>query len=169
MLLISDANILIDFADGLLLEQMFLLEDTFAVPDTLFEEELASGYPILPGLGLVLLSLNGESVNEAYLLRPELHGRDAPSLNDLFALMLAKQNRCPLLTGDSRLRKLIRERYTDIRVHGTLWVMNKMFESGLVDFDRAERAYDLMLTNGSRLPVSGIREQLRDFQEEEER
>jgi len=40
MLLISDANILIDMADGGLLQAMFRLEETFAVPDVLFEEEL---------------------------------------------------------------------------------------------------------------------------------
>ena len=40
MLLISDANILIDMEVGGLLEAIFRLDETFAVPDVLYSEEL---------------------------------------------------------------------------------------------------------------------------------
>lgn len=97
MLLISDANILIDMADGGLLQAMFRLEETFAVPDVLFEEELETRHPELPELGLISMTLQGEGVVEAYRLKSQSTGRSAPSQNDLFALMLAKQEKCPCL------------------------------------------------------------------------
>lgn len=52
VLLISDANILIDMHCGGLLPRMLDLSYTFAVPDALFEEELREHYPELLDLGL---------------------------------------------------------------------------------------------------------------------
>ena len=44
-LLISDANILIDVIDGGIVDEMFMLEWEFGVPDVLFHYELKNHYP----------------------------------------------------------------------------------------------------------------------------
>jgi len=65
MLLINDANILIDFDCCGLLEGLFQIPDELAVPDILFDEELKARHPELPGLGLRVMGLSGTAIDEA--------------------------------------------------------------------------------------------------------
>lgn len=153
-LLISDANILIDMVEGGLLKGMFRLQQTFAVPDVLYDEELSSRHPELPSLGLVCMTLQGEGVIEAYRLNSLSTSRTAPSQNDLFALMLARQEGCPLLTGDKRLRILAKREYKDIEIRGTLWLVEQMVVEGIITVAEASTAYQKMKNGGCRLPWS---------------
>ncbi len=102
-LLISDANIIIDMNMGGLLRLMFRFDATFAVPDVLFEEELRADHPELLRLGLERFELSESTVVYAARLVEKYRGLGA-SINDLLALALARQEECPLLTGDGRLR-----------------------------------------------------------------
>ncbi|HPE78553.1 MAG TPA: DUF3368 domain-containing protein [Gammaproteobacteria bacterium] len=160
MLLISDTNILIDMSVAGLLESMFGLPERFAVPDVLFVEELGERHPELLTLGLVTLSLDGEGVMEAYRVRADCTGRAAPSLNDLFALMLARQVGGILLTGDRRLRELTESRYSEVGVRGTLWIVRRLMEHGLLEASAAREAYRRMKQSGSRLPWGEVNRQL---------
>ncbi|MES9883884.1 MAG: DUF3368 domain-containing protein [Sedimenticola sp.] len=152
-LLISDSNILIDMADGGLLEGMFRLQETFAVPDVLYVEELRAQHPELPDLGLVCMTLEGEGVMEAYRLKSLCTGRTAPSQNDLFALLLAKQEECPLLTGDKRLRTLAEKGHKDVELRGTLWLVEQMVVEKIITIAEARIAYARMREAGSRPPT----------------
>lgn len=164
MLLISDANILIDMADGGLLEAMFHLEETFAVPGVLFAEELETRHPELPALGLVCITLEGEGVAEANRLKDLSHGRDAPSLNDLFALMLARQEQCPLLTGDKRLRQMAEQEVDTVELRGTLWLVEQMVMAEIITTDEALTAYEKMHDAGSRLPWAEAKRRLKSLE-----
>jgi hypothetical protein len=62
LLLISDANILIDMEAGELMETLFQLPMQFAIPDVLYWEEIQPGRPDLEKLGLRVLEVNGEYV-----------------------------------------------------------------------------------------------------------
>lgn len=147
MLLISDANILIDMDVGGLLEAMFRLEEGFAVPDVLYMEELEEQHGELPGLGLKVLPLEDEGIAAAMVLLDIYHG---PSTNDLFALQLAKQESCPLVTGDGDLRTAATAEGVELR--GTLWLVEAMVRKGIIDKDRAATAYEAMRVGGRRLP-----------------
>ena len=61
-LLISDANIFIDMEESGVIQQMFELPETFAVPDVLFIEELIEHHPELPQYGLCEVRGIGSSV-----------------------------------------------------------------------------------------------------------
>lgn len=91
-LLISDANIIIDMNTGGLLRPMFRLDVTFAVPNTLFEEELRTDHPELPRLGLKSLELREDTVVYADKLVQKYQTTGA-SINDLLALALAWQEK----------------------------------------------------------------------------
>jgi len=52
-------------------------------------------------------------------------------------------------------------------VKGTLWLVQQMHESGLINADQAEAAYNSMINDGSRLPVNEINRQLRAFRRSE--
>jgi hypothetical protein len=76
-LLISDTNIIIDFEDGGLINELFQLPYRFAVPDILYAEELEACHGHLLGLGLQQRELNPESM--AYALQlVERYGAPAP-------------------------------------------------------------------------------------------
>ena len=108
--LVCDANIIIDLKVGKTLALIFELQEDFAVPDVLYEQELSARHSDLLDLGLSVLPIHEEYMQEA----ERLAGRH-PSHIDLLALALAKQEGCPLLTGDAQAAKCER-----VDVRGTL-------------------------------------------------
>lgn len=148
-LLISDANILIDMNDGGLLSTMFRLPYEFATPDILFEEELRDTHPDLIDFGLKIKSIRVEFIGYAFTLNSK-HSK--VSANDCLVLSLAKQEQCPLLTGDRRLVN-VAEREAVI-VKGTIWLVEQMITHEIITIEDARRAYQQMEAAGSRLPFT---------------
>ncbi|QBZ82374.1 nucleotide-binding protein [Hydrogenovibrio crunogenus] len=146
-ILISDANIFIDLEDGELLDKLFQLRFTFKTPDILYSEELEAQHSHLIENGLQLTELNETSMHYAMALVAQSSG---PSTNDCFALASAKQEGCPLLTGDDALRKLAKKE--GVVVMGTLWIVEQMVHGQAISVDEAKDAYSKMKVAGSRLP-----------------
>ncbi|ERS11325.1 PIN domain-containing protein [Alloalcanivorax xenomutans] len=145
--LISDANILIDLEEGRIIESAFMAPFDLCVPDILFHEELEEQHDHLLALGLGVLELSGESLGYAGALG---QSHSAPSRNDLFALALARQEQCPLLTGDKALRVVAEQEGVDVR--GTLWLVEHLVVCNLLDVAMARDAYKRMRERGRRLP-----------------
>lgn len=158
MLIISDSNIFIDMEVGGLIRQMFQLPEAIGTPNMLYDEELANQHPQLPVLGLLILDVEEEFMSLADQWQDMYPG---PTFNDLSAMALAKQEQCPLLTGDQRLRNAAE--CESIEVHGTLWLMERMFTEAIIDYPRAEQAYTVMNLEGRRLPWDEIKKQLLRF------
>ncbi|MGO2344034.1 PIN domain-containing protein [Vibrio litoralis] len=146
-LLISDANILIDMEEGGLLEAMFQLPFNFATPDFLFFEELEEEHSHLPDLGLALKEVSSESMMYAMQLTGTY---TQASRNDCFALALAKQEQCPLLTGDMALRKAAEKEAAIVK--GTIWLVIQLVVHQQINTEQAREAYRRMQANGRRLP-----------------
>lgn len=146
-LLISDANILIDLEDGDLIIELFKLPFQFQVPDMLFADELEEDHGHLLEHGLQLGELTPESMSEVEAL---VQKYKQPSRYDCFALMLAKQEKCPLLTGDQNLRKAAE--LENVEVKGTLWIVEAMITHQLISIEAARIAYTKMKASGRRLP-----------------
>ena len=155
-LLISDANVIIDFEDGGLVQQLFSLNETIAVPDILFEDELKAGSPGLPGLGLQTLKLQPDAVQRTVELG-RLYRK--PTRYDLAALALAEQEGCPLITGDGDLRTAAEDE--GVEVHGSLWIAELLVVQHLISADQLGAAYKSMRSAGSRLPWRQVHAQLR--------
>lgn len=148
LLLISDANILIDMEAGELTDAFFQLPMQFAIPDILYWEEIQPAAPDWEQRGLRVLEVTGEFVAYASAL-PEKYGSE-PSANDYLALALAKQEGCPLLTGDQALRQAAQSE--EISVMGSVWLLRAMVENGLLNVDQALVALGLMKEKKRRLP-----------------
>ena len=161
-LLISDANILIDISVGGLLDQLFQLNFEFGLPDVLFEYELQAQHPDLPEKGLKVLTLAAEAVNDMTDLQAK-HRKTGVSIYDCMALALARQEQCPLLTGDGALRQVSLAEGLDVK--GTVWLVEQMLESGLIDVERASQAYQAMKEDGSRLPWGRIDQQIKKYRQ----
>jgi len=85
-----------------LTEKMFELPYLFAVPDILYFSELEEEHDNLLAYGLEMKILSSDSIKYSEKI---VQSYPRTSLNDLFALALAKQESCPLVTGDGALRE----------------------------------------------------------------
>lgn len=99
-------------------------------------------------MGIEERSFSGEQVAEVERLRVAYR---KPSLKDLFALLLARDTKALLLTGDANLRKAAQTE--DVACHGTLWVLDGMVATGVLAAADARDALARMLRCGSRLPA----------------
>lgn len=151
LLLISDANILIDMEDGSLMPVIFQLPYEIAVPDILFELELKERHSYLLQAGLKVKSLNSESVKKTEFLIGQY---PRPSMMDHSALALALQEQCPLLTGDKDLR--IAAKKEGVEVHGTLWIIEELLNRKFIHKSQAKGSFDAMKVKGSRLPWGDV-------------
>jgi predicted nucleic acid-binding protein len=151
LLLISDANILIDMEDGNLIPVIFQLPYEIAVPDILFELELRERHSHLLQAGLKVKSLNSESVKKTEFLTQQY---PRPSMMDHSALALALQERCPLLTGDKDLR--VAAKKEGVEVHGTLWIIEELLNQKIIQQSQAKGSFDAMKVKGSRLPWGDV-------------
>lgn len=66
------------------------------------------------------------------------------------ALALAKQEKCPLLTGDRDLKKAAE--LEGVFVSGTLWLVEQLVIHSLISVETAKQSYEQMKANGRRLP-----------------
>ncbi len=144
---ISDANILIDVEVGDLQVPMFSLGYQFFVSDVLYWEELAEHHAHWLGLGLQIKSLSAEGVARVQALSQKYK---RPSRNDLFALALAEQTQCPLLTGDAALRSAAEAEHVEVK--GTVWLVSEMLRNKCITPNVARAAFDRMREGGRRLP-----------------
>ena len=154
-LLISDANILIDIDVAGLLAPMFSMNYTYGIPDILYHEELKDSHAHILDYGLKVISLRSETVANVEAL---IQKYQRCSRNDLFALALAEQESCLLLTGDESLKKAATKE--SVEVHGTIWLITKMVASGKLDIEIAKNASKRMQAAGRRLPWSLLEEAL---------
>lgn len=157
LLLVSDASVLIDIERSELTSVMFSLPYQFAVPDILFVEELSERHGRLLEFGLKSKTMSGNLIDEAISLRQKY---SKPSVNDLLALTLAKHEACQLLTGDKALREVAQ--IFNIEVHGTIWLVRQMIQSGKINVEVAHVAFQQMKESGSRLPWSEVEKILKE-------
>lgn len=147
LLLISDANILMDVEVGDLVASMFSLDYQFAVPDVLYYEELEEQHAHLLDMGLQTRTLTAKSVARVEALS-QTYAK--PGRNDLFALALAEAEKCPLLTGDAALRQAAETEQVEVK--GTVWLISEMVREQRITVAVARAALHKMRGNGRRLP-----------------
>lgn len=155
LLLISDANILMDIEAGDLVAPMFSLSYQFVVPDVLYYEELEEQHAHLLDMGLQTRTLSPESVKRVQTLS-QIYVK--PGRNDLFALALAEVEQCPLLTGDAALRQA--SETEQIEVKGTVWLISQMVREQRITIPVARAALQKMRINGRRLPWDAAEQML---------
>jgi predicted nucleic acid-binding protein len=158
-LLISDSNILIDLIVVGHIETMFRLPYTFAVPDILYEEELKIHHSELLSYGLQIRSLSSEAMAYAFELSAKY---TQPGTNDLFALALAKECSCPLLTGDGALRQAAE--HEAVVLFGTIWIVEHMVRQHLISIEEARELFETMREQKRRLPWDLARAHLNELE-----
>jgi len=134
-----------------LTQKMFDLPYSFAVPDILYYEELEDEHENLLSLGLKVIPMSSKTIKYMESIVP-LYRK--ASRNDLFALALAKQEACPLVTGDNALRHAGEKEA--VIIFGTLWIIDELIKFEVVTVNQAKDAFEVMKENKRRLPWSLI-------------
>ena len=158
---VNDANILIDFFEIALLDELFQLglemyttdlvvaEITDPVQEKAIRKLIDSGKMTEQNLGVAQLA----AAVAKQAIRPRL------SLEDCSAWQLSERLGAILLTGDGLLRKTAQE--AGIEVHGSLWLLDELLSAALLDEPAAcAKLRELMRAN-RRLPESACRYRLR--------
>ncbi len=144
---VVDTSILIDLYIGKILAEFFQLPYSFCAPDVIIAELYEPDGQALLKLGLQQSQLTGSQILDVLQLRAQYR---QPSVNDIFALVTAREIKAILLTNDGSLRKVAQAH--EISFHGTLWVLDEMLRLHIIDPMRATIALQLMRKHGSRFP-----------------
>ncbi|MEN9937692.1 MAG: hypothetical protein RLZZ387_4271 [Chloroflexota bacterium] len=153
---VIDTNILIDLHTGGILRQFFSFAQVVLAPDVIIAELREPSRETLIGLGIREVEFSGQEVAEVFAL----HGRyRRVSVNDLFALTLARREAVDLLTGDRHLRMAAEQE--GVRVRGALWVLDGLVAQQHIPPLLAASALQLMLDQGRRLPAEKCDARLR--------
>lgn len=158
MLISSDSNIWFDFVMINKLDLPFRLNHRFFLSDITYEEELESPETLrmeLSTLGLQVTSLSAEELLTAEMLATEY---DRISLNDAFALSIAKSRNWILLTGDKALMEAARNE--GVECHGSIWIYDELERQHQIDngeyLEALSMLRELVKANKRRLPLSEI-------------
>jgi predicted nucleic acid-binding protein len=149
---VQDANILIDCADMQILDAVFALPFHFMTTDLIWAEittphnREALNAHIQEGK-LTVTSLDSEALEAIIRLEQEQTGL---SLQDCSAWYCAEQGQGMLLTGDGALRKKARK--AGLTVHGSLWVLQQVRESNILDRAACCQALQYLKKMNPRLP-----------------
>jgi predicted nucleic acid-binding protein len=140
-----------DLESAELTRAAFGLDISFIVPDLLYAEELRSRHEHLKDMGLVVTPLSEGDMRQVERMRNK-HRR--PGFYDITALVLAKREACPLLTGDRHLREAGEAEGVEVR--GTPWLILELVEKKIVTKGDARQAFVRMKQLGRRLPWDQI-------------
>ncbi len=153
---VTDTNFWIDLHVAHLLDEVFRLPCQWVIPDIVLAELQEPDPRTLRDRGLKEAELSGELVAEISGLATRY---PKPSLKDLSALVLANSTGITLITGDGDLRAAAENEGVD--VHGTLWVLDEMVSTQIIESRRAADALDAMVQQGRRLPEPDVEARLR--------
>ncbi len=149
---VADASVLIDLNSGGVLHVLCQMPFEVVIPDVIVAEELQSiDTQWLLSQGVRVQGLLPSRVVEVFALAQSYR---SVSVNDLFALVLARDLEAILLTGDGALRRFAERE--GVPVHGTLWVLEGMADLGHLEPANALVALERILLAGSRLPEREI-------------
>lgn len=100
-----DSAFIFDFETAQILAQIFYLKHCWIVTDFIEKELKTSNMPFLKQLGLGVVTLTGDQVKDISTLAKSYKEASVP---DLSCLVYARDNRIPLVTRDSALRRAAR-------------------------------------------------------------
>jgi len=145
---VIDANILIDLNNGGVLAKLFALALSVLAPDAVLDEMIEPDRNTLQHMGLGTITLSPTQLPETV----RMHAEDARlSLGDCAALIAARDEGIPLLTGDKRLRD--RAEAISLETHGVLWVLDEIEAAELLSQTELAASLQKMLDQGARLPA----------------
>jgi rRNA-processing protein FCF1 len=155
-LIITDSSVFFDIIKIQALPEFFAMDfeicTTDFVKDEILESEQRERIELFIRLKkLTVFVLSEEEIEVVENFKTK---RFFKTLIDKTVLWKAKQLKCPLLTGDAKLRSEATEQ--GITVHGSLWVIRIMVESEIVTARAGIEFLEKLKMSNDRLPLDEI-------------
>src|SRR5450432_527520 len=152
-LIIKDSSVFFDIIKIQALPEFFALDFEICTTDFVKGEILESEQSeqiemFIRSKQLTVFVLSEKEIEEVENFKTE---RFLKTLIDKTVLWKAKQLKCPLLTGDAKLRSEATEQ--GITVHGSLWVIRTMVESKVVTANAGIEFLEKLKVSNDRLPL----------------
>ncbi len=164
ILLVNDANILIDLLKIDLLESFFQLQYEFHMTDfaaaEVQEDNVVELEHCFENGSLQKKAFNYEELVQVQLLEVE---HQALSIADCSCLFHARTLSAKLLTGDAALRRTAEQ--ADIPVHGILWIFDELVSQEIVTKEQAYEKLSQLVTINSRLPADECKKRLKKWKQ----
>jgi len=165
IVVVNDANILIDIIKLQLVDAFSSLNWEFhstnlIIENELYEEQVEVLQPYIEAGRLVVDELSAEEMIQIIEIQEE---KPQLSDKDCSALVCAKNLNASLLTSDNALRKFAKQKQLD--VHGHLWVFDAFIAQGCISADFAiEKLSELDRVNSKlKLPIKECEERIRKW------
>jgi len=162
ILLVNDANILIDLLKIDLMDAFFQLKYEFHVTDLVvkevIEDNVSEMHSYIENGRLHKKSFSFEELMEIQSLKT---AHKALSIPDCSCLFHAGQLSARLLTGEAALRKIAGE--NNIRVHGILWILDQLVGQEVITKKQAHDKLSELKKINPRLPARECDKRLRKW------
>lgn len=160
-LIITDSSVFFDIIKIQALPEFFALDFEICTTDFVRGEILESEQReqieiFIRSHQFTVFVLSGKEIEELETFKTK---RFFKTLIDKTVLWKAKQLKCPLLTGDAKLRSEATEQ--GITVHGSLWVIRMMVESKVVTANTGIDFLEKLKVSNDRLPLDEIEKLIR--------
>jgi predicted nucleic acid-binding protein len=131
-LIITDTNVFFDIISICALPEFFALEYDISTTDFVVREILESDQKVqiesfIRAKKLIVFKLTADEVEEILNFATK---RFFKGISDKTVLWKSYQLKCPLLTGDKKLRNEAED--LKIEVHGSIWVINELVEKDII-------------------------------------
>jgi len=162
---ITDVSVFFDLHTLQILPEFFGLNWNIQTTDFVFNEILQADQvrdfdPFVRSKKLNIISI---SVEEEKSIRAMELTRRNRSFPDKTVLWKAREEKCTLLTCDKVLRE--EARHHKIEVHGSIWVIDQLVKSNLIDKQKAVALLNKLMSINSRLPMEEIKKQIEQYNE----
>jgi predicted nucleic acid-binding protein len=155
-LIITDSSVFFDIIKIQALPEFFVLDLEIRTTDFVKGEILESEQKeqiemFIRSHQLIVFELRGQEIEEIENFKTK---RFFKTLIDKTVLWKAKQLKCPLLTGDAKLRSEAIEQ--GVTVHGSLWVIQIMVETKVITANAGIEFLEKLKISNDRLPLDEI-------------
>ena len=155
-LIITDSSVFFDIIKIQALPEFFALDLEICTTDFVKGEILESEQKeqiemFIRSHQLIVFELSGQEIEEIENFKTK---RFFKTLIDKTVLWKAKQLKCPLLTGDAKLRSEAIEQGGT--VHGSLWVIQIMVETKVITANAGIEFLEKLKISNDRLPLDEI-------------
>lgn len=159
ILVIHDANVLIDLHTAKLLTVFFQLKFENHTTDFVVDEIEQSITEFIKSKKLQVKSWNADELLELAIAHASQPKRI--SIQDCSVLLLTKKLGGILLTGDGNLRHCAEQ--SGVEVRGTLWIFDQLVDSKLLSMREATHLLEKLIDNGRRFPAEACAQRIQKW------
>jgi predicted nucleic acid-binding protein len=155
-LIITDTNIFFDIISIGALPEFFSLDYEICTTEFVIEEIIESDQKeaievFIRAKEIYVIGFSSEEIGE---IQSFSTSKTFKGITDKSVLWKSYQLKCPLLTGDKKLRK--EAEANGIDVYGTIWIIDTLVENGLIDRFKGIELLERLKSVNSSLPFDEI-------------